>query len=401
MQRQHRQERQKRARHQHAEDVAEVGAGGHFDVFEHIGEGATPFDDALLQHHQALFQQNDVRCFAGDIHRAVHGDTDIRRTQGWRIVDAVAHKAHYVPFTTQQSDDAFFMHRRQAGKQRGALGKLGQLIVGQVLNVAPHDDVTRVQADFVAHFGRHQLAVAGQDFDGDPARFQRFQRGRGGLFRRIEECDVTFEDQIGFIDTLVVPFPRGQELAGYRHHAQPLTVQVIGDAFDAAQHGLIQRHDLPVMAHLRGNIQDLLQCPFADQLVHVRLLADHHRHAAPFKVERNFVHLLPAAGEHAGRLLVHPFQHRHVEQVFQPGLIMAVQPRAVQHPFAGLSGDIGVVLQHDFVLRQGAGFIGAKNVHRAKVLDGVEVFNNHLLFREFDRPARQRGGDNHRQHFRR
>ena len=155
------------------------------------------------------------------------------------------------------------------------------------------------------------------------------------------------------------------------------------------------------MAHLRGNIQDLLQCPFADQLMHVRLLADHHRHAASFKVERNFVHLLPAPGEHAGRLFIHTFQHRHVEQVFQPGLVVAVQPRAVQHPFAGLSGDIGVVLQHDFVLGQGAGFIGAKNVHRAKVLDGVEVFNDHLLFREFDRPARQRGGDNHRQHFRR
>ena len=401
MQRQHRQERQEGARHQHAEDVTEVGAGGHFDVFEHIGEGATPFDDALLQHHQALFQQNDICRLAGDIHRAVHGDTDIRRTQGWGIVDAVAHKAHHVPFTTQQSDDAFFVHRRQAGKQRGAQGKLGQLIVGQVLNVAPHHDVARVQAHFVAHFGRHQLAVAGQDFDGDPARFQRFQRRRGGLFRRIEECDVTLEDQIGFIDTLVVPFPRGQELACYRHHAQPLTVQVIGDAFDAAQHGLIQRHDLAVMTHLRGNIQDLLQCPFADQLMYVRLLADHHRHAAPFKVERNFVHLLPAAGEHAGRLFIHTFQHRHVEQVFQPCLVVTVQPRAVQHPFAGLSGDIGVVLQHDFVLGQGAGFIGAKNVHRAKVLDGVEVFDDHLLFREFDRPARQRGGDNHRQHFRR
>ena len=155
------------------------------------------------------------------------------------------------------------------------------------------------------------------------------------------------------------------------------------------------------MAHLRGNIQDLLQCPFADQLMYVRLLADHHRHAAALEVERDFIHLLPATGERAGRLLVHPFQHRHVEQVFQPGLIVAVQPGAVEHALAGFSGDVGVVLQHDFVLRQGAGFIGAKDVHRAKVLDGVEVFNDYLLFREFDRPARQRGGDNHRQHFRR
>ena len=135
--------------------------------------------------------------------------------------------------------------------------------------------------------------------------------------------------------------------------------------------------------------------------MHVRLLAHHHRHTAALEVERDLIHLLPAAGERTGGLLVHAFQHRDVEQVFQPGLVVAVQPRAVQHALAGFAGDIGVVLQHDFVLRQGAGFIGAENVHRAKVLNGVEVFDDHLLFRELHRPARQRRGDNHRQHFRR
>ncbi len=84
VQRQHRQERQKRACHQHAEDVTEVGAGGHFDVLEHVGEGAAAFDHALLQHHQALFQQDDIRRLAGNVHRAVDGDTNIRRTQRGR-----------------------------------------------------------------------------------------------------------------------------------------------------------------------------------------------------------------------------------------------------------------------------------------------------------------------------
>ncbi len=35
----------------------------------------------LLQHHQALLQQNDIRRLAGDIHRAVDRDADIRRAQ--------------------------------------------------------------------------------------------------------------------------------------------------------------------------------------------------------------------------------------------------------------------------------------------------------------------------------
>ncbi|MNT80446.1 hypothetical protein D3C72_2199000 [compost metagenome] len=80
---------------------------------------------------------------------------------------------------------------------------------------------------------------------------------------------------------------------------------------------------------------------------------------------------------------------------------MAVQPRGLQHTFADFARDIRMILQHNFILRQGAGFIGAKNIHRAKVLNGVEVFHNHFLTGEFHRPARQRGGDNHRQHFRR
>ena len=79
VQRQHRQERQEGTGHQHAEDIAEVGAGGHFDVLEHVGEGAAAFDNPLLQYHQAFFQQNDIRRLAGDIHRPVNGNANIRR----------------------------------------------------------------------------------------------------------------------------------------------------------------------------------------------------------------------------------------------------------------------------------------------------------------------------------
>ena len=117
--------------------------------------------------------------------------------------------------------------------------------------------------------------------------------------------------------------------------------------------------------------------PFADQLMYVRLLADHHRHAAALEVERDFVHLLPATGERAGGLLVHPFQHRR-RAGFSARSDSGCSATRCTAPVRWSFRRYRVVLQHDFVLRQGAGFIGAKNVHRAKVLDGVEVFNNHL-----------------------
>ena len=49
-----------------------------------------------------------------------------------------------------------------------------------------------------------------------------------------------------------------------------------------------------------------------------------------------------------------------------------------------------MVFQHDFVLGQRPGFIGAENIHRAKVLDSVEVLHDHFLFGQLHRPARQR-----------
>ena len=39
-----------------------------------------------------------------------------------------------------------------------------------------------------------------------------------------------------------------------------------------------------------------------------------------------------------------------------------------------------MILQHNFILGQRTGFIGTQNIHRTKVLDGVEVLNDNFLF---------------------
>ena len=52
----------------------------------------------------------------------------------------------------------------------------------------------------------------------------------------------------------------------------------------------------------------------------------------------------------------------------------------MQDMFAGFTRDIRMILKYNFILSQGAGFIGAQNIHCAKVLDSVEVFNDNLLF---------------------
>src|ERR1019366_9680879 len=86
--------RQDQAGHDHADDVAKIGTAGHQDVFVHIDHGTSAFHYAVVQHAEIRLQQDDLRRRLGNIGRAVDRDADIRRVQRWRIVYAIAQKAH-------------------------------------------------------------------------------------------------------------------------------------------------------------------------------------------------------------------------------------------------------------------------------------------------------------------
>jgi len=91
-------------------------------------------------------------------------------------------------------------------------------------------------------------------------------------------------------------------------------------------------------------------------------------------------------------------EHGTVQQVLQPGLVMAVEEGEVQHLVGVLAVGVGVARQRDLVLRQRAGLVGAQDVHRAEVLDRVQALDDDLLARQQHRALGQRAGDDHRQH---
>src|SRR5579871_623353 len=102
----HRHERQEDAGAQHAEHVAEVGAGTHLDVFDDVAEHLAAFQHAFLQHQEVLLQQDDVGGLLGDVHRRVHRDAYVGGLERRSVVDAVTQKTHYVIFAVQSADDA-------------------------------------------------------------------------------------------------------------------------------------------------------------------------------------------------------------------------------------------------------------------------------------------------------
>ena len=72
-----------------------------------------------------------------------------------------------------------------------------------------------------------------------------------------------------------------------------------------------------------------------------------------------------------------------------------------QHPRIILALDVQVIFQHDLVLGQRTGLVGAKNVYGTEVLDGIQVLDDGLLLAHGHRALGKACGHDHRQHFRR
>ena len=71
-----------------------------------------------------------------------------------------------------------------------------------------------------------------------------------------------------------------------------------------------------------------------------------------------------------------------------------------QYSFAFVIAAIGidVLFQNNLVARQRTRFVGAKNIHRTEVLDGIQVLDNRFLLRHGQSTFRKVGGYNHRKH---
>ena len=108
--RQHGQERQESAGDQHAEDITEVRAGGHLDIFDDVAKSAPALDDPALKHQQAFFQQDDVSSFFGHVHSGIDRNPNIGLPQSRGVIDAVPHETDGMAMGLQHTHNACFLH---------------------------------------------------------------------------------------------------------------------------------------------------------------------------------------------------------------------------------------------------------------------------------------------------
>lgn len=72
------------------------------------------------------------------------------------------------------------------------------------------------------------------------------------------------------------------------------------------------------------------------------------------------------------------FQHGHIKESLQSGLVEAAEPIEFQDLTILAAVDVKMLPRNDPVQRRRPGFVGTKNVHRAEVLDGVEPLHDGL-----------------------
>ena len=265
--------------------------------------------------------------------------------------------------------------------------------------------MAHVKADHATDRARHFFIVAGQDLDLNAVFMERFDGVFCSQFRRIKEGEVTDEHHLSFIfygehaDGGGVCFLRDQK------NAQSffiVFVNILSHFFDDP---FIERdHAIVINLSELTHLEHFLQGALGDHLRLAGFVTDHDTHAPALKVKGDLVDFLVAIAQLAERvrfvllLLMCLFNNGPIHEVAKAGLEIGVEISVTQDANIFLTCQIEVVLKRDAVLRDGACFIRTKDVNRAQILDGVQVFDNDLLLRHMDGSLGQTGRHNHGQH---
>ena len=237
--------------------------------------------------------------------------------------------------------------------------------------------------------------------DGHAVFPQGMNRVAGRFLRWIKESKEADEHHVLLIRRGELPFRRGICLLRNGNHAHTAAVELICLAQDVGAHLVRQRNDFSLAFRMGAARQHLLHRALGNQLGLALAVAHNNAHAAALEVKRDFVHLLEAGNQLIRAKLTLFVDDSNVNQVLEARLEVAVQERVAQHAVVRLAVYVQVIFQHHLVLRERTSLVRAEDVHCAEVLNRVQVLDDDLLAAHGHGALRQRGGHNHRQHFRR
>ena len=337
MQGRHRQKGQERAGSKDGEHVAEVRRSSHLDVLHHVRVDFPPLNDALFQHHQVFFQQDDGCAFLGDVHRGIYADAHVRRLHRGCIIDAVAHIAHGMPLLAQDGDDARFLGGRELREDGNFLRRLRKRFIIHRVNVRTEQHALSIHPNLTANSAGDFLVVAGENLHTDAVFPQGMNRVAGRFLRRIEESKEADEHHVLLIRRGELPFRRGICLLRNGNHAHTAAVELICLAQDVGAHLVRQRNDFSLAFRMGAARQHLLHRALGNQLGLALAVAHNDAHAPALEVKRDFVHLLEAGNQLIRAKLTLFVDDGDVNQVLEARLEVAVQERVAKYAVVRLT----------------------------------------------------------------
>ena len=226
---------------------------------------------------------------------------------------------------------------------------------------------------------------------------------RSRLLWWVEEGEIADEHHVLLVLDGKVVLLAQETLLRQSQHAHTQLVHLLHEAQRFRTHLLCQRQHLAVELGMRAHAEHLLHSALCDDLSLAAEVLHHYRHTAALEVERYLVHLLVRTAQRLQSQLLHVRENGTVHEVIQSCLEVAIEVSVAQNAVCLVlrAIHVHVSLQHDVVLRQRARLVGAENIHRAEVLNGVKVLHDSLLARHGKRTLREVRRHDHRQHLRR
>ncbi len=317
-----------------------------------------------------------------------------------------------MPEPAQHADHARLLGGGELGEDARLLHRLGQPLIVHALDVDAREHVLGGDADGAAHVRRDAGRVAGQDL-GRHAVGGKGTHGRGrALLGRIEEGEVADEHHAALVLGGKRARARRVVLAGHAQHAHSLVGERRAPLGDLSHELVGEREHLSVDLNRVAHGHDLLERALGHHARAAVRVAHDDGEAAAIEVEGQLVDAVVALREllgghgsavRGGVDLVGPLckravDDRIVDEVLHAGGEVAVEEGVAQHARVLAAVDVQVALEHDSVLGEGAGLVGAEHVDRAEVLDCVEALDDHVVMGKIDGALAQAGGHEHREH---
>ena len=297
----------------------------------------------------------------------------------------------------QGENDAVLLRRRDTGEHRRLFRQMSEDGIVDPRDVITARDLLIVQRDVPADVVRDELVVARENLHGRAVALEFRQYISDVRQDRIGEADEAGQHEIG----LIVPrvrVARRQPAIRDRQHAQTVGAQPLVDGGACPSRRGVERGHPPLGFDCRGQADDRFGCTLGNQKSATATVWRVHddRQTPTVEIEGNLVDFL-IAGD-VGRSLL---KNRGIERAADPRLESTVDIGERQGSRRSRADWIhGTFEVHDSG-GQRPGLVAAQDVDTAEVLNGRQMFDNHLVARHPERALRQRNRADHRQELRR